>query len=181
VRYDHVTGNRFRHGTKFLRWRPTRRPSNAGWTSSRMKRRRPSSPEHWEARDERGTDRRGRAAQQPRQDALPEQGITKAELADYYVAVAEHMLRTSRPPGDDGALPHGPEKKCFYQRHAGSGVLPQLHPITVPGFDDPISTSRTSSGLVAMVQMGTLEIHPGASPLTFLTSRTGSSSISIRT
>jgi ATP-dependent DNA ligase len=22
VRYDHVTGNRFRHGTKFLRWRP---------------------------------------------------------------------------------------------------------------------------------------------------------------
>ncbi|WP_414464631.1 ATP-dependent DNA ligase [Hyphomicrobium sp. B1] len=26
VRYDHVTGNRFRHGTKFLRWRPDKRP-----------------------------------------------------------------------------------------------------------------------------------------------------------
>jgi ATP-dependent DNA ligase len=27
VRYDHVTGNRFRHGTKFLRWRPDKKPS----------------------------------------------------------------------------------------------------------------------------------------------------------
>jgi ATP-dependent DNA ligase len=27
VRYDHVTGCRFRHGTKFLRWRPDKKPS----------------------------------------------------------------------------------------------------------------------------------------------------------
>jgi len=27
VRYDHVTANRFRHGTKFLRWRPDKAPS----------------------------------------------------------------------------------------------------------------------------------------------------------
>ncbi|HEX8584801.1 MAG TPA: ATP-dependent DNA ligase [Allosphingosinicella sp.] len=26
VRYDHVSGNRFRHGTKFLRWRPDKAP-----------------------------------------------------------------------------------------------------------------------------------------------------------
>jgi ATP-dependent DNA ligase len=26
VRYDHFTGERFRHGTKFLRWRPEKRP-----------------------------------------------------------------------------------------------------------------------------------------------------------
>jgi ATP-dependent DNA ligase len=26
VRYDHVTADRFRHGTKFLRWRPDKRP-----------------------------------------------------------------------------------------------------------------------------------------------------------
>jgi ATP-dependent DNA ligase len=26
VRYDHVTGGRFRHGTKFLRWRPDKAP-----------------------------------------------------------------------------------------------------------------------------------------------------------
>ena len=27
VRYDHVTGHRFRHGTKFLRWRPDKAPA----------------------------------------------------------------------------------------------------------------------------------------------------------
>ena len=27
VRYDHVTGKRFRHGTKFLRWRPDKAPA----------------------------------------------------------------------------------------------------------------------------------------------------------
>jgi ATP-dependent DNA ligase len=27
VRYDHVTGNRFRHGTKFMRWRPDKAPA----------------------------------------------------------------------------------------------------------------------------------------------------------
>jgi ATP-dependent DNA ligase len=27
VRYDHITGDRFRHGTKFLRWRPDKAPS----------------------------------------------------------------------------------------------------------------------------------------------------------
>ena len=27
VRYDHFTGGRFRHGTKFLRWRPDKSPT----------------------------------------------------------------------------------------------------------------------------------------------------------
>ncbi|MGZ8329237.1 MAG: ATP dependent DNA ligase, partial [Allosphingosinicella sp.] len=27
VRYDHVTGRRFRHGTRFLRWRPDKSPA----------------------------------------------------------------------------------------------------------------------------------------------------------
>ena len=26
VRYDHVSGDRFRHGTRLLRWRPDKRP-----------------------------------------------------------------------------------------------------------------------------------------------------------
>jgi ATP-dependent DNA ligase len=28
VRYDHFSGGRFRHGTKFLRWRPEKRPKD---------------------------------------------------------------------------------------------------------------------------------------------------------
>jgi ATP-dependent DNA ligase len=36
VQFDHVTGGRFRHGTKLLRWRPTRHPPNAPWSRSRV-------------------------------------------------------------------------------------------------------------------------------------------------
>jgi len=28
VEYDHVSGDRFRHGTKFLRWRPDKTPTH---------------------------------------------------------------------------------------------------------------------------------------------------------
>lgn len=91
----------------------------------------------------------------------PEQGITKAELADYYIAVAERMLpHVARRPVTMVRCPTGAEKKCFYQRHAGSGVLPQLRETKVPGFDEPYLYIEDLPGLIAMVQMGTLEIHP---------------------
>jgi bifunctional non-homologous end joining protein LigD len=91
----------------------------------------------------------------------PEQGVTKAELAEHYCAVAERMLpHVARRPVTMVRCPTGAEKKCFYQRHAGSGVLPQLREIKVPGFDDPYLYIEDLPGLVAMVQMGTLEIHP---------------------
>jgi bifunctional non-homologous end joining protein LigD len=91
----------------------------------------------------------------------PEQGITKSELADYYIAVADRILpHVANRPITMVRCPTGSEKKCFYQRHAGSGVLPQLHEVTVPGFDDPYLYIRDLPGLVAMVQMGTLEMHP---------------------
>ena len=91
----------------------------------------------------------------------PEQGITKGELAHYYQVIAQWMLpHVARRPVTMVRCPVGHEKKCFYQRHAGSGVLPQLKPVTVPGFDDPYLYVDDTAGLVAMVQMGTLEIHP---------------------
>ncbi|HEX8526066.1 non-homologous end-joining DNA ligase [Allosphingosinicella sp.] len=91
----------------------------------------------------------------------PEQGITKSELADYYLAVADHMLpHVANRPVTMVRCPTGQEKKCFYQRHAGSGVPEQLHPVLVPGFDDPYLYIKDVGGLLAMVQMGVLEIHP---------------------
>jgi bifunctional non-homologous end joining protein LigD len=91
----------------------------------------------------------------------PNQGITKSELADYYLAVADRMLpHVARRPVTMVRCPVGAEKKCFYQRHAGSGVLPQLKEVTVPGFEEPYLYIDDVAGLVAMVQMGTLEIHP---------------------
>lgn len=97
----------------------------------------------------------------PNKVLYPEQGITKSDLADYYVAVAERMLpHVARRPITMVRCPTGRQKKCFYQRHAGSGVLPQLGEILIPGFDEPYLYIEDAAGLVAMVQMGVLEMHP---------------------
>ena len=91
----------------------------------------------------------------------PEQGITKSELAEYYVAVADRMLpHVAGRPITMVRCPTGRQKNCFYQRHAGSGVPAQLREIKVPGFDDPYLYIEDLPGLIALVQMGTLEIHP---------------------
>jgi bifunctional non-homologous end joining protein LigD len=91
----------------------------------------------------------------------PEQGITKGELADYYVAVAEHMLpHVAFRPITMVRCPAGSETKCFYQRHAGSGVPEQLHAVPIPGFAEPYLYISGLPGLIALVQMGVLEIHP---------------------
>ena len=93
----------------------------------------------------------------------PEQGITKADLADYYVAVAERILpHVAFRPITMVRCPTGQGKKCFYQRHAGSGVPEQLAEVVVPGFDEPYLYLKDLPGLVAMVQMGVLEMHPWA-------------------
>src|SRR3712207_9200244 len=57
----------------------------------------------------------------------PEQGTTKRDLAEYYLAIADHILpHVARRPITLVRCPTGRQKKCFYQRHAGSGVPPEL-------------------------------------------------------
>lgn len=92
---------------------------------------------------------------------FPEQGITKRELAEYYVAVADVMLPHIRNrPITLVRCPAGRQKKCFYQRHAGSGVPEQLGQVDIPGFEEPYLYLRDLPGLIAIVQMGVLELHP---------------------
>jgi bifunctional non-homologous end joining protein LigD len=91
----------------------------------------------------------------------PEQGITKRDLANYMVAVGDWMLpHVAKRPITLVRCPTGRQRKCFYQRHAGSGVPSELGEIPVPGFDEPYLFVRDVRGLVALVQMGVLEIHP---------------------
>ncbi|HEX8449477.1 MAG TPA: ATP-dependent DNA ligase, partial [Allosphingosinicella sp.] len=79
----------------------------------------------------------------------PEQGITKSRLADYYVAVADRMLpHVAFRPVTMVRCPTGEGAKCFYQRHAGSGVLEQLHEVAIPGFDEPYLYISDAPGLV---------------------------------
>jgi len=39
VRYDHFSGGRFRHGTKFLRWRPEKKPKSCTYDQLETKKR----------------------------------------------------------------------------------------------------------------------------------------------
>lgn len=90
-----------------------------------------------------------------------DQGITKGALADYYLAVGDRMLaHVARRPITLVRCPAGQEQKCFYQRHAGSGVPDEVKQVHVPGFDDPYLYVEDVRGLIALVQMGVLEIHP---------------------
>src|SRR4051812_33326216 len=84
----------------------------------------------------------------------PEQGITKGDLADHYVAVAEAMLpHVAFRPITMVRCPTGRQQKCFYQRHAGIGVAKQIRKVTVPGFDNPYLYIEDLAGLIALVQM----------------------------
>lgn len=90
-----------------------------------------------------------------------DQGITKGALADYYLAVADRILpHVARRPVTLVRCPAGQEQKCFYQRHAGSGVPDEVKQVHVPGFEDPYLYIEDVRGLIALVQMGVLEIHP---------------------
>jgi bifunctional non-homologous end joining protein LigD len=93
----------------------------------------------------------------------PEQGITKRDLADYYVAVAPFMLpHVVRRPITLVRCPAGRQKKCFYQRHAGSGVPKELGEVNIEGSEESGAYLyiKDVGGLVATVQMGVLELHP---------------------
>ena len=93
----------------------------------------------------------------------PEQGITKRDLAEYYLAVAPAMLpHVARRPITLVRCPTGRQRKCFYQRHAGSGVPSELAEVDILGFEESGAYLfiKDARGLIALVQMGVLEIHP---------------------
>jgi bifunctional non-homologous end joining protein LigD len=103
----------------------------------------------------------------------PEQGITKRALAEYYVAVSAHVLpHVARRPLSLVRCPAGSGKACFFQKHVGSGVPDEIHRVEIPdgvGTADHDAGSSTylwiddREGLVALSQMGVLEIHPWGS------------------
>jgi bifunctional non-homologous end joining protein LigD len=102
----------------------------------------------------------------PEKVLYPEQGITKRALAEYYDAVAKWILpHVVNRPISLVRCPAGRAKKCFFQRHAGSGVPPQLSEVDIPGFEDSGAYLfiKNVSGLIALVQMGVLEMHPWGS------------------
>src|SRR4051812_33782473 len=96
----------------------------------------------------------------------PEQGITKLALARYYAAIRDWILPELRNrPLSLMRCPAGQGKQCFYQKHLSAGVPETVGRVEIT----ESSATRTYlvienlAGLIAMVQMGVLEIHPWGS------------------
>ncbi len=94
---------------------------------------------------------------------FPEGKITKGELADYYQAVAGIMLPwTGSRPISLVRCPQGRAKKCFFQKHDAGSFGDHVHHVGIAGkdgHDEPYLFVDDAEGLVACVQMGTIEFH----------------------
>ncbi len=94
---------------------------------------------------------------------FPESGQTKGDLADYYAAVAPLIMPfAAQRPLSLVRCPQGRAKKCFFQKHDSGGFGPHVKHIAVrekDGGNDDYLYIDDSDGLIACVQMGTIEFH----------------------
>lgn len=93
----------------------------------------------------------------------PEAGLTKGQLADYYEAIAPAMLPfVSDRPISLVRCPQGRSSKCFFQKHDNGGLGSHVQKVPIRekagGTEDYIAVQNVD-GLLACVQMGTIEFH----------------------
>ena len=94
---------------------------------------------------------------------FPESSATKGDLADYYAQVAGIMLPwTARRPISLVRCPQGRGKKCFFQKHDAGSFGDHVHQVPIrekDGSTENYLWVDDADGLVACVQMGTIEFH----------------------
>ena len=96
----------------------------------------------------------------------PEAGISKRDLALFYQSIGDWIVPHLRHrPLTLVRCPNGWNKKCFYQKHAGDGVAEVIERVTVQDSDGPAlyMMANSVSAVVALIQMGALELHPWGS------------------
>jgi bifunctional non-homologous end joining protein LigD len=90
------------------------------------------------------------------------QGVTKRELVEYYVAVADAVLPQLRDrPLTLVRCPSGAEEQCFYQKHAKDSIPDRVPRVAVDEEDgaEPYMYVDGLPALLSLVQLGTLEFH----------------------
>ncbi len=98
---------------------------------------------------------------------FPESGQTKGVLADYYARIAPLMLSfAANRPISLVRCPQGRAKKCFFQKHDSGAFGDHVRHVAIRekngGSEDYLYVDDTD-GLIACVQMGTIEFHGWAS------------------
>src|SRR6185312_7623165 len=96
----------------------------------------------------------------------PDRGLSKLALAEYYAAVADWIL----PHVAGRALsllrcPEGLAGDCFFQKHVMAGMPASIRQVAIEDKDGVQQhvMIEDAAGLVALVQMGMLELHPWGS------------------
>jgi bifunctional non-homologous end joining protein LigD len=97
-----------------------------------------------------------------------ESQLTKQQLADYYWAIAPHMLpHIEGRPLSLVRCPEGSGKPCFFQKHVNNTLPPGIGAVDVPdkktGKIEPYITLSTAEALAGLAQLGALEVHPWGS------------------
>lgn len=96
-------------------------------------------------------------------EVFPSAGLTKLDVARYYEAVAERMLRElANRPVSLVRLPEGMTGERFFQRHAGKGFPKSIKTLPVTEADGDTEDYMyldSATGIVGAAQMGTIEFH----------------------
>jgi bifunctional non-homologous end joining protein LigD len=95
-------------------------------------------------------------------------GVNKKQVAEYYLAVSEHILpHIADRPLSVVRCPDGIGKPCFFQKHVSSGLPAGVSNVSIPnrktGKEETFLTVNTLEGLLGLAQLGVLEIHPWGS------------------
>ena len=99
----------------------------------------------------------------PERVIYPEEGLTKLDLADFYAAVDPLiMVDAAHRPMTLIRCPQGRSKKCFFQKHDTGSFGPHVKHVPVKekkGIVQDYLYFDDVRGLLACVQMGTIEFH----------------------
>ena len=173
VSYDHVTGNRIRHGTRLLRWREDKAPAGvqAGAAAGLMAKKGDATVEVD------GREVRVSSADRvifPATERTPE--VTKLQVVEYYVSVGDGILRALRerpttlerwPKGVHEGMTistrEGHKGEAFYQKRVPKGAPDYLETarIEFPSGRSADEICPTELAVVAWCgHMGTITFHP---------------------
>ena len=102
----------------------------------------------------------------PERALYADTGLTKQAVAQYYVDVARWALpHLAGRPLTIIRSTGGKGQRAFYQKHVSAGMPQEIKGLKVAGEEEPFPIIEDVAGLIALVQVGAVEIHPWGSSI----------------